>query len=302
MQVLIVGYGSIGKRHHEILSSFKEVRRCDVITKQKLLMIKTFQTLQECHLEKYDYIVIASQTSLHYEQLLYIEQTTKDKIILVEKPLFNVYKKLRIVNNKVFVAYNRRFYPILKKIRKLCNNDTCYYVHVITGQYLPQWRPLRDYKESYSAKKEEGGGVLLDLSHELDYLQWIFPSMQIITSIDTKISDLQINSDDLCVVLAKAENTIINMSVDYISKKFKQDITIHLQESSLYADLESMRLLQVFKDKSQKEYDFSQYSKNYSFKRMHRSLLFKTKKSCCSYEEGVKVMQYIKTIQENHDE
>lgn len=302
MRALVVGYGSIGKRHYEILSSLPQIVACDVITKQNLKTIQTYASLQECDLQQYHYIVIASKTSLHYEQLLFIEQKVQGKTILVEKPLFSNYEQLFITRNRVFVAYNRRFYPIMKKIKKLCLKDTCYYAHVLTGQYLPQWREGVEYTQSYSAKKSEGGGVLLDLSHELDYLSWIFPSMQILYSYDAKVSDLEIDSDDLCVVIAKSEQTLINMSVDYISKQFEQKITIHLQSSSLYADLKSMQLVQVFKDRSVKEYDFSRYEKNYSFKKMHESLLFKNQKRCCSYEEGLKVMEYIQKVQEKQND
>lgn len=301
MRALVVGYGSIGKRHYEILSSLPQILACDVITKQNLEMIQTYSSLQECDLEQYDYIVIASKTSLHYEQLLFIEQNVQGKIILVEKPLFSRNEQLFIKQNKVFVAYNRRFYPIMKKIKKICSKDTCYYAHVLTGEYLPNWREAREYRQSYSAKKSEGGGVLLDLSHELDYLSWIFPSMQVLYSYDAKVSDLEIDSDDLCVVIAKSNQTLINMSVDYISKQFEQKITIHLCSSSLYADLKRMQLVQVFKDKSVKEYDFSRYERNYSFKKMHQSLLFKNQNRCCSYEEGLKVMEYIHNIQERRN-
>lgn len=301
MRALVVGYGSIGKRHYDILSSLPQISACDVITKQNVKMIQTYPSLQECDLEQYDYIVIASKTSLHYEQLLFIERNVQGKIILVEKPLFSHYEQLFIARNKVFVAYNRRFYPIMKKIKKLCSKDICYYAHVLTGQYLPQWREAREYTQSYSAKKSEGGGVLLDLSHELDYLSWIFPSMQVLYSYDAKVSDLEIDSDDLCVVIAKSNQTLINMSVDYISKQFEQKITIHLCSSSLYADLKRMQLVQVFKDKSVKKYDFSRYERNYSFKKMHQSLLFKNQNRCCSYEEGLKVMEYIHNIQERRD-
>jgi predicted dehydrogenase len=302
MKALIVGYGSIGRRHHHILSQINEITQCDVITKQQLVNIKTFTSLQESDLDYYDYIVIASKTSLHYEQLSYIEKKVQGKIILVEKPLFSCYKELFIQHNKVFVAYNRRFYPILKKIKKLCSKDKCYYANVITGQYLPQWRETRDYTQSYSAKKDEGGGVLLDLSHELDYLSWIFPAMQILYSYDTKVSDLEIDSDDLCIVIAKSGETLINMSIDYISKEFQQKITIHLQSSSIYADLQTMQLVQIFKNNTKKKYDFSQYTRNYSFKKMHQSILFGTQKRCCSYKEGLKVMEYIQNVQERRDE
>lgn len=303
MNVLIIGFGSIGKRHFNILSKIKEINACHVVTSQILENITTFKSIDEVDLKNYDYIVIASKTSLHYEQLLFIERNIKNKLVLVEKPIFHERKKLSIKNNTIFVAYNRRYYPILQKIKELISKDEkCYFMNIITGQYLPLWRPKRNYRETYSAKKEEGGGVLLDLSHEIDYIQFLNGEINILSSINTKISDLEINSDDICTVLAKTkDNGIINFTIDYISKEFIQSMVIHLTSLSIYANLEKMELKTVDKNGISNYYNYANYKKDYSFEQMHKDIILNRDKSiCCTYEEALIVMNKIEDIKERN--
>lgn len=296
INILIIGYGSIGKRHFNILSDEKDVKLIDIVSKQNIPNINTYKKLKDVNLNKYQYIIIASETKKHFKQLKYIENTTKDKIILVEKPLFSKNEKLNIKNNEVFIAYNRRFYPIINKLKSLIKKDTCYYINIITGQYLPHWRPDRDYSSTYSAKKN-GGGVLLDLSHEIDYINYLCGQMKVLSSLHTKISDLNIKSDDLTVVLAKTKkNTLVNFSIDYISKEFLQRIVIQLENSTIFADLSDMCLKQVFKNKEVKEYDFKKYDKNYSFKKMHKSILKNKTNKLCTYNEGLEIMHIIDNV------
>jgi len=302
MNVLIVGYGSIGKRHFDILSQLPEVNCIAIVSRQKVDHIKIFTSLEQVRISEYNYIIIASETAKHYKHLKYIESQVSNKIILVEKPLFATNEIVEIKNNQVFVAYNRRFYPILNQIKSLIEEDNCYYMHVITGQYLPQWRPDRDYRHTYSAMKN-GGGVLFDLSHEIDYINYLCGEMKIISAVNEKISDLEIESDDIAIILAKTENNVlVNFSIDYISKEFIQNIVVHLQDSTLIANLLTMQLEQIFKDGSKRHYDFSRYEKNYSFAEMHKDILFYGQTNVCTYQEGLNIMNTIFHIRNINNE
>jgi predicted dehydrogenase len=297
MNVLIIGFGSIGQRHYNILSKFPTINEIIVITKQTINNIKIVENLSDIDLNKFDYIIIATKTSLHFEQLAFIESNVKDKIILVEKPLSNKKESLKKANNHIYIAYNRRFNPIIEKIKLLIHNNICFSINVHTGQYLPNWRPSRDYTNTYSAKKEEGGGVLLDLSHDIDYIQYLCGEMKIISAINKKISDLNISSDDFCTVLAITKaNTFVNFTIDYISKEFIQNIVMHLKDFSIYADLVSMNLKVVYKDSSIKEYSYENYDKNISYEKMHKDILLEEKKISCTFEEGLNIMNKIGDI------
>ena len=173
-KILIIGFGSIGKRHAAILNKFRNVEKIFILTKQKISNYKSIKTLKEVKFINPDYILICSKTSDHYEHLKYIERHFKNKIVLVEKPLFNKSKNLTIKNNKVFVGYNLRYHPIIRFLKNKIKKKKIFSVYIFCGSYLPNWRKNQNYQFCYSSKKKMGGGVLLDLSHEIDYLQWIF--------------------------------------------------------------------------------------------------------------------------------
>lgn len=301
MKVLIIGYGSIGRRHEEVLSSFHEIESIAIVTKQSIDNKKTFNDVnQVTDLKSYDYFVIASETHKHYEQLKYLEINVKDKSIFCEKPLFEINKDLKIEKNHVFVGYVLRFHPMLQKLKSFLQNEKVLSVNVNCGQYLPTWRQNIDYRNSYSAKKDEGGGVLLDLSHEIDYIQWLFGTMKEIKSYQLKISDLEIDSDDLTTFIGKTDkDIIINLSIDYISKITYRRILIHTLNDTYELDFIKNNLIQKDKAGLEQVYTFTNLERNYMFEQMHKSIL-SHKESVCSYDEGLKVMNTISIIQEQN--
>lgn len=299
MNVLIIGYGSIGKRHCEVLSNFKDIESIDIVTKQNLNDRKTFPSLQEvCDIDSYDYIIISSQTNKHYEQLSYIEQHVKGKIVLCEKPLFETDRELHVKNNIVYVGYVLRFHPLLQRLKELLKDETVLSANAACGQYLPAWRPNTDYTKCYSAKKDEGGGVLLDLSHEIDYVEWLFGNLTEIKSYQKKISDLGIDSDDFTTLIGVTDkNVIVNITIDYISKITHRTLHVNTIENSYKLDFIKATLTQNDKKSLEQIYSFSNLEKNYFFESMHKSIL-KKEDTCSSFAEAKNVMQSIKTIQE----
>lgn len=301
MKVLIIGYGSIGRRHEEVLSKFTEVESIDVVTKQSIENKKTFNHINKVDdLESYDYFVIASETNKHFEQLIYLEENLLDKTIFCEKPLFELSKNLKIEKNQVFVGYVLRFHPLIQKLKTFLVNEKVLSVNVNCGQYLPTWRQNIDYRTSYSAKKDEGGGVLLDLSHEIDYIQWLFGVMTEIKSYQLKISDLEIDTDDLTTAIGKTDKeVIVNLSIDYISKITYRRVLIHTLNDTFELDFIANRLIQKDKFGLEQVYSFSNLERNYMFEEMHKSIL-SNKENVCSYDEGAKVMNTISIIQEQN--
>lgn len=299
MKVLVIGYGSIGRRHDEVLSSLNYT--VDIVSSQKIIDNKiVYQNLEEIkNLNNYDYFVIASSTNKHYKQLKYIESKVSNKIIFCEKPLFETYRYLEIKKNIVYIGYVLRFHPLLKKLKQLLKDDKIISINVNCGQYLPTWREGRDYQNSYSSKKAEGGGVLLDLSHEIDYTQWLCGTIEDIKSYQVKISDLKIDSDDLTTFIAKTEDdTIVNISIDYISKITYRKIIIHTFNYTYSLDFIHNKLIR--KDKNGIEKLFIYDNLNSMFKDMHTSIL-KNNTTACTYNEALKVMKTITKIQEQNN-
>ena len=301
MKVLIIGFGSIGKRHYDVLSQLSEVQNIDLVTKQNIENIVCYINLGMIkNIEEYDYFVIASETNKHFEQLNFLEKNVKDKLIFCEKPLFQSKQDIEIKNNRVFIGYVLRFHPLLEKLKEMIKEEKILLVNAKCGQYLPSWRLNIDYKESYSAKKEEGGGVLLDLSHELDYVQWLAGQINEIKSYQVKISDLEINSDDLTMLIGKTNQDIfVNISIDYISKITNRRLLVETLEYTYELDFIENKLIK--KDKTGFEEIFSSLNlkRNYMFEQMHLDI-FNQQKNICTFKEALEVMQTISTIQEQN--
>ena len=303
MKTLLIGFGSIGKRHFEILSKMSKIKSIDIVTKQKIKYENCYGSLNEIDdLNLYDYFVIASETNKHFEQLRFLKQKIKNKLIFCEKPLFETKRNLKITNNKVFVGYVLRFNPILQKLKKILTNEKILFIHAKCGQFLPNWRQERNYKESYSASKEKGGGVLLDLSHEIDYVHWLCGKLKKLYSIQEKVSDLNINSDDFTIIVGKTKkNILVNISIDYLSKKNHRDILIETSNHTYELDLIMNKLKIYNKLGIVKNFSCPNLEKNYIFKKMHSDILGKKTKAC-TYNEGLEVMDIISIIQEQNNE
>lgn len=299
MKILIIGYGSIGKRHFEILNTFKSVSCVDLVTNRNTNDAVSFKTLEDVNdIESYDYFVICSETVKHYEELKYICSKVSEKKILVEKPLYDKQYEDIKTNNHIFVAYNLRFHPVLEKLRELLKNENIYYANIICGQYLPTWRPHQDYRDSYSADINRGGGVLRDLSHEIDYICWLFGYIDKIDSINTKISDLEINSDDIFTAIAITDNrVIINLTVDYISKIPMRKLIIHTEDKTIEADMIKNTLYYRNKLDSDKTIDIEEADRDHSYRKMHESLLENNYDTACSFSDGKKIIEIIENIE-----
>ena len=305
MKALLIGYGSIGRRHDEVLSSITEIKKTHIVTKQILSDRVTFSTLETVDdIKTYDYFLIASETKKHYGQLCWLNEQVSGKKIFCEKPLFEKHYDFPAMNNQVYVGYVLRFHRVLQKIKSLLDGQKILTANIACGSYLPSWRTNIDYRDSYSAKKAEGGGVLLDLSHELDYAAWLAGSLLEVKSYQTKVSDLEIDSDDLVSLVGKTDQkAIINLVMDYFSQSAHRLIRINTNAFTLEADLIKNELIQNHINGEKEVFAFQTLQRNDMFQAMHQEILFTEHKSfVCTLEQGLSIMQTIKTIQEQNNE
>lgn len=301
MKVLIIGFGSIGKRHYEVLSKLSKIKSIDFVTKQDIKDTICYTNLEIIeNINQYDYFVISSETNKHFEQLEFLEKNVKNKLIFCEKPLFQSKQNLEIKNNKIFVGYVLRFHPLIEQLKEFVKNEKIILVNSKCGQYLPSWRPNTDYRDCYSAKKEDGGGVLLDLSHEIDYVQYLCGKIDKIKSYQVRISDLEINSDDLTMFLGKTDkNIFINISIDYISKITHRKLLVETLEHTYELDFIRNKLVKKNKIGLEETYSFTNLERNYMFEKMHLDIL-NEQNTICTFKEALEVMNTISTIQEQN--
>lgn len=294
--VLVIGLGSIGLRHVNILNKIKKVQTILVYSsrkKKKYGKVVFIKNLKSANCA--DYIIISSKTSDHYKYLKFSENYFKNKIILVEKPLFEKSKVIKIKNNKVFVGYNLRFHPILNFIKKIIKNRKIFSVYLSCLSYLPEWRKNIHHKLSYSSIKKNGGGVLLDLSHELDYLQWIFGNIsQINFSNIDKISNITKDSEDYANLIGKINNINFILNLNYFSQNVKREIIIDGKDFSLTADLIKNKVI-LASDNKRKNINFKVDS-DYTYEQQHLSIIRNNHRNLCNWIEAKKYIDLIDKI------
>ena len=234
-KAVVVGLGSIALRHRRNLKLlFPEVLIIAVpasgrVSNQNVEFAdQIILTLEEAIKEKVDLAIIASPAPFHliHTKLLLLAGIPS----LIEKPvtsnLQDAQELIRIHNETgtpTAVGYCLRYMPSSIKMKELLEQTiigNIYNAFVSVGQYLPDWRPSKDYKNSVSAKKSLGGGALLELSHEIDYIQWLLGSMEVQYAQLRSSSELNLEVEELAdVVLVSDVGTVCNIHLDFLQKK-----------------------------------------------------------------------------------
>ena len=188
MKTLICGVGSIGRRHLNNLRAMGETdfvllrSHQSTLPDDELNGIPTETEIKAALAHCPDAVIVSNPTALHLD--VAIPAAEAGCAILLEKPISHdmqsvdeLQRALEANGNRLLVGFQFRFHPVFRKVRELLTNNeigriTSFRAH--WGEYLPGWHPWEDYRQSYSARPELGGGVVNTLSHPLDYLRWFF--------------------------------------------------------------------------------------------------------------------------------
>lgn len=237
-RALVVGYGSIGQRHARVLAGIG----CEVAVVSRRAVDHPRvhgglpAALAACEPA---YVVVADRTAEHRDTLAVLATQGYCGRVLVEKPLFGAPAALP-EHRFAFsgVAYNLRFHPLVQHLRELLRIDErVVSANFYVGQYLPQWRPGSDYRTGYSARRSEGGGVLRDLSHELDLATWLLGDWTRLTAHGGHFSPLEIDSDDSYVVLmSTARCPSVTVQMNYLDRRVKREVVINTACRTLCLD------------------------------------------------------------------
>ena len=240
-KVLVVGAGSAGLIHIENLIALgMEVsvfRYRDKLKKElsRQSVQKIYDSIEDALNEKHDAIVIANRTDQHIATA--ISGAKNGAHLFIEKPLSNkldgIQELTKIISQRrltVEIGCMMRFHPGIKQMKQMLSEGaigTPYLARSCVGQFLPEWRPRQDYRESYSAKPAYGGGVLFDLIHELDYLYWLFGDVLDVSAFTDRISDLKIETEDVANILLRFKNRIsAQIQLDYLSPFYRRTCEI----------------------------------------------------------------------------
>ncbi len=217
MNICIVGYGSIGKRHHNILSKI-----FNNTANFKIVDINTPITIEDVAEEDFNILVVCTPSSSHL-QIAAKFKNIKD-LIFIEKPLDTSIERIEnyrdeIDFKKVHVGCNIRFTEACKNIKKLSKNSRM--INIVSMSYLPKWRPNTNHLDSYSANKNQGGGVVLDFIHEPDYIMSMLGLPVNYKNFEKKIFDNITNdSSDSAFITWEYENKLVNFCLSYSSKEY----------------------------------------------------------------------------------
>ncbi|WP_312504883.1 Gfo/Idh/MocA family oxidoreductase [Lysinibacillus sp.] len=293
MKALVIGYGSIGQRHVRIL---REMGIDVSIVSRRAKQDLDFYQRIECAFKTnhFEYIVIANETVAHLKTLREIIDNQFKGKILIEKPLFAKMEPVYFDNSNTFVAYNLRFHPLIQRLKELLKDEEVVSVNTYAGQYLPSWRPNEDYTKGYSASSEQGGGVLRDLSHELDYLMELFGEWHLLIAKTNKISKLNIQSEDYVHISYKTNQQVhIALELNYLDRITQRFVIVQTNEKTIKIDFientincngEIQRLTKIDRD--------------YTYIKQHEAIL-NNSEGCCTFSEGLNVVKMIEAVEKS---
>ena len=314
-RAVVVGLGNIALRHRRNLKSlFPEIFIIAVsasgkVTNQNVEFAdQIISSLDEVVREGVDMAIVASPAPFHksHAKLLLLAGIPT----LIEKPVTSssqdVYELMKIyeeTHTPAAVGYCLRYMPSSIKIKELLDQKiigSIYNAFVDTGQYLPDWRPSKEYQNSVSAKKSLGGGVLLELSHEIDYIQWLLGSMEVQYAHLRSSSELNLEVEELVdVILVSDTGTVCNIHLDFLQKKANRECSFIGEKGRLDWDLLSNTIMLHTGEGSEVLFSEADWDSN----QMYISLLTdfldlaaERKNSSIDLEQATKTIELIESI------
>ena len=241
-KLLVIGFGSIGARHARCAVDLGH--EVAVVSRRSLPDVRSYPSIEAALAAEpdFDAAVIATETSRHADNLRELGQHHFGGRVLVEKPLFSDQEQARdstrdIRTDQVSVAYNLRQHPVLQMLKAELADQRVLNAVVHVGQDLRQWRD-RDPGDSYSSSKALGGGVLRDLSHELDYLLWLFGPWSSVSATGGKRGSLPGDADDHWGILIRfTSGSLAVLAMDYFCARAVRTITVNTDSGTSQADL-----------------------------------------------------------------
>lgn len=298
-RVLLIGYGSIGRKH--LASLIQLGTRPYVITQYPDKSDAEFvQDIRDIRELPFDRCIISSPTARHLRDAeSCFSLINPPSEILIEKPIESSYSKAQKIQTMskecgvdTYVAYNLRFLNAFHLIKQFIeqHRKELRIINVVAGHDLKQWRPNANYAKSYSAYRERGGGVDLDLSHEIDYVLWLFGCKYDTKLVyRNKISSLIGNSPDIFKLILDYRTFAVDVSLDYIRRTKERFIKLICEDGEhLFYDL-TTNICQI-NDKDFRCTD----SISGTYEKMLKAFLsdrHRDKTNLCSIQEGLNVLE-----------
>lgn len=246
--ILVIGYGSIGSRHVRVALELGHTvhvvsRRGDVGG------LPCHQDIAAAVSSRaFDVAVVATETGRHEQDVASLARSNFAGRVLIEKPLAaseaQALQMPEVMRNRIFVAYNLRHHPVIQELRVQLEQERILNVSCHVGQDLSQWRSGRAVGDTYSSRRDGGGGVLRDLSHELDYMVWLFGPWASVAAIGGKVGDMPGDADDCWAISIRfASGAVGSVGLDYFCRHPIRRILVNTSRHTVEADLISAQMI-----------------------------------------------------------
>ena len=334
MKILFIGLGAIGQRHlrniinlniknleiyayrnkklkGEISNSLSYSKNIDIEKKYNIKIIKTLKELQRF---KPTAAYICTPSSHHIKYALILAKNNVH--LFIEKPLSNNLLGVKTLKeickkNKIlcYVGFQLRFNPVIKKIKEILENKLIGDIVSVNSnicEYMPYFHKYEDYRKTYAAKKELGGGVILSQIHEIDYLQWLFGFPTTIYAVGGKRSDLKIDVEDSVTILMHIINNKVDIPItlymDFLQKLPKRSLVIYGTKGRIEASLTTLDLKLILEDNKEKKFNWKKFERNKNFilqtKNFFDAIQYR-KKIMVNLDEGIKSLQIALAIKDS---
>lgn len=270
MKAVVVGHGSIGARHARVLAELG----CEVAIVSRRGDLKLEDAVRNA-----EYVVIANETAAHQQSVEELVQLQFQGTVMVEKPLFAHHSSLIAPHSfrASYVGYNMRFHPLTDQLAHFAKTNALIAAQAYVGQHLSLWRRSTDYRDSYSASRARGGGVLRDLSHEIDTLRFLLGDLTVAGAVGGHFSSLEIDSDDAFALLLKAERCpVATVQMNYIDRRTRREMLLVGEDDTMHAD-----------------YIAANIDHDHTYREMHRAALSGGDPRLATFDDGLAVLQVI---------
>jgi len=248
LKVFVIGLGSIGKKHVRAIKAIEPSSEIFALRSQpkaeKYLDVINIYSIHDISLSAFDFVIIANPTSEHKKVIA--QMASYGLPMFIEKPVhssLNIKDEIKTINEKgilTYVACNLRFLSCINFVKNKLNTTQTKKineVNVYCGSYLPDWRPCINFRETYSANAELGGGVHIDLIHELDYIYWLFGMPDDVTRVFKNRSSLAIPSYDYANYTLAYDGFCASVVLNYYRRDAKRTLELVFEDVTWNIDL-----------------------------------------------------------------
>lgn len=246
--ILIVGFGSIGKRHYRNLLGlgYRKIGVYDSID-EAFDGMKGVERVFELDVDTarpFRIAFICTPNHLHVTHAKLCAEAGCH--LFVEKPLSHTMQGVKELERLckrrkllTMVGCNMRYHPCLRFIKKALEAKKLGFIYSIRhefGFYLPSWRPTQDIRENYAAHRRLGGGIMLDDIHEFDLLHWLndFSPITKACFIYDKVSRLEIDTEDMCIATFQFANSVMGLvACDYLQQRYRRSCVVIGEKGNL---------------------------------------------------------------------